>query len=78
MPGTALGVRRSERAGVLADARIVIGLMLVATYVHLTVDDPSLFPLQPDEPIILLIVIGMASYVLWKGGGSWSRDLKAR
>lgn len=57
---------------------VVIGIMLVATYVHLTVDDPSLFPLQPDEPIIPLIVIGMASYVLWKGGGSWSRDLKAR
>ncbi len=55
---------------------VVIGIMLVATYVHLTVDDPSLFPLQPDEPIIPLIVIGMASYVLWKGGGSWSRDLK--
>jgi uncharacterized membrane protein YphA (DoxX/SURF4 family) len=56
---------------------IVIGIMLVATYVHLVVDDPSLFPLQPSEPIIPIIVIAMASYVLWKGGGSWSRDLKA-
>jgi hypothetical protein len=57
---------------------VVIGIMLVATYVHLVVDDPSLFPLQPSEPIIPIIVIAMASYVLWKGGGSWSRDLKAR
>jgi len=57
---------------------VVIGIMIVATYVHVIVDDPTLFPLQPSEPIIPLIVIGMASYVLWKGGGSWSRDLKAR
>ena len=57
---------------------VVIGIMVVATYVHLIVDDPTLFPLQPSEPIIPIIVIGMASYVLWKGGGSWSRDLKAR
>lgn len=52
---------------------VVIGIMLVATYVHLTVDDPSLFPLQPNEPIIPIFVIGMGSYVLWKGGGSGSR-----
>ncbi len=55
---------------------VVIGIMLVATYVHLTVDAPGLFPLQPSVPIIPLIVIGMASYVFWKGGGSWSRNLK--
>jgi len=57
---------------------VVIGIMIVATYVHLIVDDPALFPLQPSEPIIPMIVIGMASYVLWKGGGSWSRDLRAQ
>ncbi len=57
---------------------VVMGIMLVATYVHLVVDDPSLCPLRPSEPIIPIIVIAMASYVLWKGGGSWSRDLKAR
>ncbi len=45
----------------------VIGIMLVATYVHLTVDDPSLFPLQPNEPIVPLMVMAMAAYVLWKG-----------
>ena len=55
----------------------VIGIMAVATYVHLVVDDPSLFPLQPSEPIIPSIVIAMCLYLLWRGGGSWSRDLNA-
>ncbi len=71
----AVGVVLLAGAHVRLASLAVIGIMLVATYVHLTVDDPSLFPLQPDEPIIPLIVIGIASYVLWKGGGSWSRDL---
>jgi len=57
-------------------ALIVIPLMTVATYVHLIVGDPSLFPLQPDEPIIPLVAIMMAGYVIWQGGGSWSKDLK--
>jgi uncharacterized membrane protein YphA (DoxX/SURF4 family) len=37
-------------------AVVVVGIMSVATYVHLAVDDPSLFPLQPSEPIIPLVV----------------------
>ena len=56
---------------------VVIGTMLVATYVHLTVDDPSLFPLQPSEPIIPLAVIAMSIYVLLRGAGAWSLDLKS-
>ncbi len=56
---------------------VVMGIMVVATYVHLVVDDPSLFPLQPSEPIIPLIVILLSLYLLWKGAGSWSLDLKA-
>lgn len=55
-------------------ALVVIGMMLVATYVHLVVDDRSLFPLQPSEPIIPLIVIAMAAYTLWRGAGAWSSD----
>ena len=55
---------------------VVIGLMLVATYVHLVVTDPALFPLQPTKPIIPIIAIGAAVYVLWRGGGAWSADLK--
>ena len=54
----------------------VIGIMVVATYVHVVVDDPSLFPLQPREPIIPVMVILGSAYLLWRGGGSWSRDLK--
>jgi uncharacterized membrane protein YphA (DoxX/SURF4 family) len=56
---------------------IVMGIMAVATYVHLAVDDPSLFPLQPSEPIIPVVVMVMTAYVLWRGAGAWSRDLKA-
>lgn len=67
----ALGI--FARPAVLA----VMGIMLVATYVHLVVDDPSLFPLQPSEPIIPLVVIAMSVYVLMRGAGAWSLDLKA-
>ena len=56
---------------------VVMGIMVVATYVHVVVDDASLFPLQPSEPIIPLTVIVMSLYLLWKGAGSWSLDLKA-
>ncbi len=56
---------------------VVMGIMVVATYVHLVVDDPSLFPLQPSEPVIPLLVILMSSYVLWRGAGAWSMDLRA-
>lgn len=56
---------------------MVIGIMLVATYVHVVVDDASLFPLQPSEPIIPLVVIAMSLYILWRGAGSWSLDLAA-
>lgn len=55
---------------------VVIGIMVVATYVHLVVDDPTLFPLQPSEPVIPLIVIAMCIYLLWRGAGAWSLDLK--
>jgi len=56
---------------------VVVGIMAVATYVHVVADDPSLFPLQPSEPIIPLAVIGISVYLLWRGGGSWSKDLTA-
>ena len=56
---------------------VVINIMLVATYVHVVVNDPSLFPLQPSEPIIPLVVIAMSLYILWRGAGAWSLDLVA-
>jgi len=55
----------------------VVGIMFVATYVHLVVDDPSLFPLQPSEPIIPIVVVVLTAYILWQGAGSWSSDLRA-
>jgi len=57
-------------------ALVVIGLMAAATYVHLVVDDLSVFPLQPDLPIIPIAVIVLSVYLLFVGGGAWSRDLK--
>ncbi len=56
---------------------IVFSIMIVGTYVHLVVDDPSLFPLQPEEPIIPAVVMILSVYVLLRGGGSGSSDLKA-
>ena len=70
--GMALAVGIYARLSALA----VIGIMLVATYVHVVVDNPSLFPLQPSEPIIPIVVILMCAYIMWRGGGAWSRDLK--
>ena len=49
--------------------------MVVATYVHAVVKDPSLFPLQPVEPIGPLVLLAIALYVLWAGAGAWSIDL---
>ena len=56
---------------------LVLNIMVVATYVHLVVHDPALFPLQPAEPIIPAVVMILSVYVLVKGGGSGSLDLRA-
>jgi len=46
--------------------------MVVATYVHVAVEDPSLFPLQPVEPVGPLMLLAMAIYVMWRGGNALS------
>jgi len=56
---------------------LVLSIMAVATYVHLVVDDPALFPLQPAEPIIPAAVMSLSAYLLVRGGGSRSVDLRA-
>ena len=56
---------------------LVFNIMIVGTYVHLVADDPSLFPLQPEEPIIPVVVMILSIYVLLRGGGSGSSDLRA-
>ena len=55
-------------------ALMVMPIMFVAIYVHLTVTNPTAFPSQPQEPIMPIIVIIMALTVIWKGGGFWSMD----
>ena len=57
-------------------AVMIIPIMLVAIYVHITVSNPAAFPAQPQEPFIPIAVIIMAVIVLVKGGGNWSLDLK--
>jgi hypothetical protein len=56
----------------------MVGIMIVATYTHLVVDDATLFPLQPSEPVAPIVVMVMSALILWKGAGAWSLDLKVR
>ena len=42
----------------------MLAMMGVATYVHVTVEDATLFPLQPSEPVIPILVIALALIVL--------------
>lgn len=55
-------------------ALVIFPLMAVATYVHLVVNDPNLFPLQPEKPIIPLINMVLAFLIVSSGAGAWSAD----
>ena len=57
-------------------ALVIIAIMAAAVYVHLVVDDAAMFPLQPNEPVVPLVVMVMAAYLLWRGGGRGSVDLR--
>ena len=57
-------------------ALVIVAIMAVAAYVHLVVDDAAMFPLQPNEPVVPLAVMVMAAYLVWRGGGSGSVDLR--
>lgn len=57
-------------------ALLVMDIMVVAIFVHLAADDPSLFPLQPSAPIIPIVVLLLSLYILTRGGGTGSLDLK--
>lgn len=78
VPAAEIGVGVLFILGVLSRLASLsaIVMMVVATYVHLVVGDPTLFPLQPEEPIIPTIVIALCLYLLWMGSGSWSADLR--
>ena len=73
---TALGILLLRGTFSRIAALPIIPIMLAALYVHIAVDNPALFPLQPSLPIIPLIVMIMAVVILKSGGGSWSEDLK--
>ena len=70
--GTILLIGFYSRIG----AVMIIPIMSIAIYVHITVSNPAAFPAQPQEPFIPIAVIIMAVIVLVKGGGNWSLDLK--
>ena len=53
-------------------------IMMVATFVHQVVDDPTLFPLQPAQPIIPAAAIALCIYIMVIGSGSWSLDLRQK
>jgi len=69
--GTILLIGYYSRIG----AVMIIPIMAVAIYVHITVSNPAAFPAQPQEPFIPIAVIIMAVIVIIKGGGNWSLDL---
>jgi uncharacterized membrane protein YphA (DoxX/SURF4 family) len=71
--GTILLLGYYSRIGAL----MVLPVMMVAIYVHLTVTNPAAFPAQPQEPYIPIAIIIMALIVIKKGGGNWSWDLKS-
>ena len=48
-------------------AAVVLLMMLGAVYVHIVVDDPSVFPLQPNAPVIPIVVAGLTIFVLVGG-----------
>jgi uncharacterized membrane protein YphA (DoxX/SURF4 family) len=57
-------------------AILLMFVMSVAAYVHPVVDDPAAFPPGPSEPVVPLAVVVMAAYLVWRGGGSGSVDLR--
>jgi uncharacterized membrane protein YphA (DoxX/SURF4 family) len=57
-------------------AFIVVSSMMVAIYVHVMTQDPSLFPFQPKEPIVPVMIFILGLFLVLRGGGAWSYDLK--
>ncbi len=56
---------------------IIVVMMAVATYVHIVADNPDLFPLQPHQPVVPLMLLAMSAFVVLRGGGAWSLDLRS-
>jgi uncharacterized membrane protein YphA (DoxX/SURF4 family) len=79
VPFVEMGVGGALLAGHYARlaALLVLNIMVVATYVHLVANDPSLFPLQPEKPIIPIAAMVLALYLLLRGAGAGSSDRNA-
>jgi uncharacterized membrane protein YphA (DoxX/SURF4 family) len=60
----ALGMALALNVFTRVASSAVIGVMIVATYVHVVVEDPALFPLQPSQPVIPVAVILMSLYLI--------------
>lgn len=56
---------------------IIVVMMAVATYVHIVADNPDLFPMQPHQPVVPLMLLAMSTLVVLRGGGAWSLDLRS-
>ena len=54
---------------------IAIAAMCFGVYVHMVIDDPALFPLEPAAPIVPIAIIGLSAILFIKGAGTWSKDL---
>ncbi len=67
-------MRHSTIVGIFT---VMLTLVPGLVFAENVIDDSSLFPLQPREPVIPFIVILMSVYVLWRGAGAWSLDLRA-
>ena len=73
----AIGVLFLVGAFARVAALVAIGTMIVAVYVHLVVDDPTVFPLQSTAPTVPILVLLLSGLVLWRGAGSWSLDRRS-
>jgi len=51
-------------------ALLILPIMLVAIYVHLTVSNPAAFPAQPQEPYIPIAIVTLSLIVMNRGGGN--------
>ena len=51
---------------------VIVTRPVGTVYVHIVVDDASVFPLQPNAPIVPVAVIVLTIFVLVGGTGDWS------
>lgn len=54
---------------------IAIASMGFGLYMHVVIDDPAAFPLEPSFPIVPIAIIGLSAVLFVKGAGTWSKDL---